>query len=35
MTPDYRVVGLLNTIVVLEDKNHQVLAVFWCHIAIP
>ena len=35
MTPGYRVLGLLNTIVVLEDKNHQVLPLFWCHLVIP
>ena len=34
MIPDYQVPVLLNTIVVLEDRNRQVLPVFWCHIEI-
>ena len=34
MRLDYRVLGQLNTIVVLEDKNHLILPVFWCHIVI-
>ena len=34
MIPDYRVPVLLNTIVLLEDKNYLILPVFWCHIEI-
>ena len=34
MTLNYRVLGQLNTIVVLEDKNDLMLPVFWCHIVI-
>ena len=34
MTPDYRVLGQLNTIVMPEDRNHLKLPVFWCHISV-